>query len=306
MKILIFGGRGYMGRQFLRIYPDALLPSADIADHRAVADALERERPDVVINAAGRTGVPNVDWCEDHKLETLRSNVTGPLVLLEECQKRGIYLVHLSSGCIYEGWKKDSKKLKDSKDSEDWNTKYGWTEEDEPNFTGSFYSRTKAWSEKALREFPVLILRLRMPFDGTPHPRNLITKLAKFDRVLDVENSITCLTDFLAATRILIDRHSTGIYNVVNDGAISPYRIAELYREMVDPSFTFERLILGSLAQAIRGKRSNCILSTAKLKGEGIAMRPVEAAVRSALLELKNSSSVRAEVTDMSNICVQC
>jgi dTDP-4-dehydrorhamnose reductase len=41
---------------------------------------LDEVKPDVVINAAGKTGKPNVDWCEDHKEETLRSNDTGPLV----------------------------------------------------------------------------------------------------------------------------------------------------------------------------------------------------------------------------------
>ncbi|MFH0851926.1 MAG: sugar nucleotide-binding protein [Candidatus Peregrinibacteria bacterium] len=212
MRILLFGGRGYLAHKFLSIYPDTILSDADIADPQAVARVLDEARPDVVINTAGKTGVPNVDWCEDHKRETLRSNVTGPLVLLEECAKRGIYWVHLSSGCVYEGD----------------NGGKGYTEEDGPNFTGSFYSRTKAWSEKTLREFPVLILRLRMPFDGVLHPRNLISKLAKFERVLDVENSITCLTDFLAAARLLINRRATGVYNIVNEEAISPYRIMEL------------------------------------------------------------------------------
>ena len=60
-------------------------------------------RPEVVINCAGKTGRPNVDWCDAHPDETLRVNVTGAITLLEECRRLGIYLVHLSSGCIYEG-----------------------------------------------------------------------------------------------------------------------------------------------------------------------------------------------------------
>lgn len=283
MKVLLFGGRGYMGQKFLSVYPDAVMADADIADPHAVAEAINTFRPDVVINTAGKTGVPNVDWCEDHKLETLRSNVTGPLVLLEECAKRGIYWVHLGSGCVYEGD----------------NGGRGYAEDDEPNFTGSFYSRSKAMADRALRECcasidgrgGVLILRLRMPFDGTEHPRNLITKLRKFSRVLNVPNSITAIPDFLAAARMLIERRRTGIYHVVNDGAISPYRIMELYREIVDDAHTFEQLLLGSLPQVVRAGRSNCILSIQKLKGEGIAIRPVEEAVREALFEMKHSAS---------------
>ena len=49
---------------------------------------VEEVTPDVVINCAGKTGRPNVDWCEDHKEETVRANVTGPLILLDECRKQ--------------------------------------------------------------------------------------------------------------------------------------------------------------------------------------------------------------------------
>ena len=54
MKVLIFGAKGYMGQYFLTLYPDAATPSLDIADSRAVADVLDTEKPDVVINCAGK------------------------------------------------------------------------------------------------------------------------------------------------------------------------------------------------------------------------------------------------------------
>ncbi len=275
MKTLLFGSRGYLGEQFLRLFPEALAPRVDIADPEAVARVLDAQKPDIVINAAGRTGTPNVDWCEDHKMETLRSNVTGPLVLLEECGKRGIYWVHVSSGCIYQG---------DAGGQ-------GFTEDDPPNFSGSFYARTKAWSEQMLKEFTapsegksgILILRLRMPFEGSDHPRNLLTKLRKYQRVLNVQNSLTFLPDFLEAAKALIERRRTGIYNVVNPGSISPYEIMVMYRQVVDPAHRVERLTLDDLPEVVKAGRSNCILSGAKLEGEGIALQPVKEAVRAAL-----------------------
>ncbi|MFH0770542.1 MAG: sugar nucleotide-binding protein [Candidatus Peregrinibacteria bacterium] len=271
MRVLMFGALGYLGELFLRQYPGAITPPTDIADSGAVADILDREKPDVVINAAGKTGRPNVDWCEDHKEETLRSNVTGPLILFDACAERGIYWMHISSGCIYEGD----------------NGGRGYTEEDTPNFTGSFYSRTKAWSDQMLREFPVLVLRLRMPFDGSQNPRSLLTKLSRYQRVLDVPNSITYLPDFLKAATLLIERRKTGVFNVVNDDAISPYGIMEMYRSIIDPNHAFQRLTLEDLPAVVRVGRSNCILSNGKLKSEGIAMKTVEEAVREALLEMK-------------------
>jgi 3,5-epimerase/4-reductase len=253
----------------LSLYPQAATPLIDIADRVAVAEALERVRPDVVINAAGKTGLPNIDWCEDHKLETLHSNLTGPLVLLEELSRRGIYWVQIASGCIYQG-DKDGR---------------GFSENDPPNFFGSFYSCTKAWLDQMLKDFPVLTLRLRMPFDGTTRERNLFMKLRKYSRVLDVQNSITHVPDFLAAADKLIQRRATGLYNIVNPGSISPFEIMQLYREIVDPEHRFSRL--ADLSEVAKAGRSNCLLSTDKLAREGMYMPAVRDAVVQALKELR-------------------
>lgn len=283
MSTLLFGSRGYLGQHFQSLYPDAIASDVDIADADAVSAELDRVKPEIVINAVGKSGRPNVDWCEDHKQETLRSNVLGPLVLLEECGKRGIYWVHVSSGCIYEG-NRGNRSNKGNRRLE----AEGFTEEDSPNFFGSFYARTKAWADQMLKEFPnVLILRLRMPFDGSGSERNLIMKLRKYPRVLDVPNSITYLPDFFAAAKILIERRRTGIWNIVNPGTISPYAIMEMYREIVDPQHAFERIDLKDLPTVVKAGRSNCILSTKKLEGEGIRLRPVREAVEEALTTLR-------------------
>jgi 3,5-epimerase/4-reductase len=267
MKILVFGAKGFMGGLFLEAFTGSVGSFADIADQSAVRAALQEVKPDVVVNAAGKTGKPNVDWCEDHKEETVRANVTGPLILLEECTKIGARLVHLSSGCIYAGD----------------NGGRGFSEEDAPNFDGSFYARTKAWSDQILKEFPVLLLRIRMPFDGSLHPRTLVGKLAKYSRVLDERNSITYVPDFIDAAKQLIEKGKTGIYNVTNPGTISPYEIMSLYKEVVDPSHSFERLTVVNLGEVVKAGRSNCTLSTARLEGEGIVLRPVEEAVKDAM-----------------------
>jgi dTDP-4-dehydrorhamnose reductase len=269
-RTLIFGGRGYLGGYFRALYPDAAAPDVDVADRAAVAAALERHRPEVVINCAGKTGRPNVDWCETHKAETLRANLTGALVVLEECLARGSYLVHLSSGCIYAGD----------------NGGRGFSEEDAPNFAGSFYSRTKAWSDQAMGDFPALTLRLRMPFDGTASERNLITKLRKYRRVLTEPNSLTYLPDFLAAAAGLIEKRATGLYNVVNEGSLSPYEVMTRYRELLDPGHDFEPLTADRLGEVTAAGRSNCVLSTAKLRAAGLGLRPVGEAVDLALKEL--------------------
>ena len=275
MKVLVFGAKGYLGSQCLTVFPGAIPSVSDIGNTEEVARELDTHKPDIVINAAGKTGRPNIDWCEDHKLETFHSNVTGPLVLLKECADRGIYWMHLGSGCIYQG-EQGGK---------------GFTEEDTPNFVGSFYSRTKAWSDQMLKEFTeptngkggILVLRLRMPFDGTAGERSLISKLAKYSRVLDVKNSMTYLPDMFDTAKKLVAKRKTGLFNMVNPGMMSPYDVMVLYKEQVDPSHQFERLTLEDLPEVAKAARSNCKLSTEKLEKEGIKLRPIQEVMAEAI-----------------------
>lgn len=273
MRVLVTGARGYLGQHFVDLYPGAIASTVDIADPVAVRAEIERHRPDVVINCAGKTGRPNIDWCEDHKEETVRVNVTGPLVLLEACRTAGVYFVHLGSGCTYAGTREPG----------------GYTEEDPPNYTGSFYSKTKIWSEQVLADFPVLQLRLRMPFDGSRSPRSLLQKVIRYSRVLDAENSVTYLPDFLAAATQLIERRRTGIYNMVNTGTLSPYRAMLLYRELVDPMHRCERLAPEQIGEVAKAGRSNCVLSNAKLLAEGISMQTVDVCLHEAFAQLKRA-----------------
>jgi 3,5-epimerase/4-reductase len=269
-RVLILGGRGYLGQAFGGIYPWADTPNTDVADPVLVREAIQKYRPEVVINCAGRCGSPNIDWCEDHKLETIRSNLLGPLVLLQECARAGAYLVHLSSGCIYSGD----------------NGGQGFSEDDPPNFAGSFYSRSKTWADQALREFPALLLRLRMPFDDSTSDRNLIMKLRRYQRVLTAPNSLTCLPDFLRAAQRLIENRAVGIFNVANPGLISPYEVMELYQGIVDPSHAFEPLEAEKMGEVARAGRSNCALDTTRLENEGIFLPLVRDAVEEALRSL--------------------
>jgi dTDP-4-dehydrorhamnose reductase len=278
-RVLIFGWRGYLGRLFLSACPGALTTDADIADPCAVDHALRKTDPDVVINCAGRPGRPNVDWCEEHREETLCANVTGPLVLAGECLRRGVYLVQLGSGCLYQGDKGGE----------------GFSEDDPPNFTGSFYARTKAWAEQALREFPVLILRPRMPFDGSGSPRCLLSKLSGYRRVLTTRNSLTHLPDFLQVAKALIAQRATGVYNVVNEGALSPFEIMQLYRQLVEPTHVCEPLAPEQLGQVAHAGRSSCLLNTEKLARAGIRLPPVREAAEAALRRLKQVLASRGE-----------
>jgi dTDP-4-dehydrorhamnose reductase len=257
-RALVFGA-GWIGTQLAERIPDAALSTVDVADEAAVAREMARVRPDRVVNAAGKTGKPNVDACEADPAGTERSNVRGPVVLAEACRRAGAHLTHLSSGCIYQGDRGGE----------------GWREEDPPNFDGSLYARTKARAEALLRPFGALQLRLRMPVSSTPHPRNLLTKLLGFPAVVSVPNSITVLDDAWPTILALVERRATGVWNVVNEGVERHDELLALYRDRVDPSVRVVVVPAETLRARLRVPRSDCVLSTAKLRAAGLALPPL-------------------------------
>ena len=278
-SVLIFGGNGYFAQAFKKHMPSAQRTLEDITDPVKVRTVLDTCKPTVVLNCAGKTGKPNVDWCETHQEETWRSNVLGPLCLAEACAERNIILAQISSGCIYEGD----------------NAGKGFGEEDPPNFFGSYYSRSKIAAEKELASYNnILLVRPRMPIDPVPGPRNFITKINKYQKVISVPNSMSIIDDFVRATQVLIQQRKTGTYNVVNPGVITHQEILDMYRAIVDPNFTYTLMTLEELHQQTAAKRSNCVLSTKKLQEEGIHLPEIHAAVEQALQaykeQYKNSS----------------
>lgn len=73
--------------------------SCRMEDSAKMNEVFDQFRPTHVINCAGKTGRPNVDWCEDHRIETVRSNVIGTLMLAELCNERGVHLTNMATGC---------------------------------------------------------------------------------------------------------------------------------------------------------------------------------------------------------------
>jgi dTDP-4-dehydrorhamnose reductase len=199
-----------------------------------------------IINATGFTGVPNVDACEVFKQDTINGNVLYPL-FLEQTEKCPI--VHISSGCVYTGYDKQ------------------YTEEDEPNFNfsnGSFYSGSKALEQKLLELYmhKSYLLRIRMPFSDDHNPKNLFSKLARYDKLIDYENSLSYVPDVAKVAVEFANNHKTiskGLYNVCNPGSITTKRLAELLG-FNKPWFTKEEF-----SNAVIAPRSNCVLNVDKL-----------------------------------------
>jgi len=274
MAYLVFGGKtGWIGQQIVHILEsqgkEVHCAVSRLENRTDIERELDRINPKYIFNCAGMTGRPNVDWCEDHKQETIRSNVLGTLNLVDIASQRGIHVTNYATGCVYEYDEKHPM-----------GSGIGFKEEEPPNFKGSFYSETKIMVEKLLVNYPnVLTLRVRMPLSDEVHPRNFITKITRYEKVVNIPNSMTNLPELLPISVDMTNRDLHGIWNFTNPGAISHNEILELYRQYVDPNFTWKNFSLEEQAKILKAGRSNNLLDTRKLENLYPNIKPIKEAV---------------------------
>ena len=278
--IYLLGGSGYVGSAYQALLARRGLPfrnvrraDFDYTDRVKLTELLRREKPAFLINAAGYTGKPNVDACELHKSECLMGNAVLPGTIARACADAGVPWGHVSSGCIFTGKRADGA---------------GFTESDPPNFTFrtdncSFYSGTKALGEETLAGAPDLFIwRLRIPFNEVDNARNYLSKLMRYSTLLDAENSISQLDEFVAATLACWEKRAPfGTYNVTNPGHVTTREVVGLIKKtrVSDKKFLFFADEAEFMRTAAKTPRSNCVMDSRKLAATGIRLTEVHEAV---------------------------
>jgi len=205
-----------------------------------------------IVNCSGFTGRPNVDEGELKKKECWDLNVVIPLNISNTCKQLGIKYIHISSGCIYSGYDKV------------------WTELDEPNFglfdQSSTYSKSKHAFE-TLSDYGCIV-RVRMPFCNNYNPRSFLTKIHKYDQLINFKNSKTYIPDLCRFIEYLInnkvDLSAVNTINFVNPQALDTMQVTDLMSAngLDNPKWAYvDPKLLNMLAP-----RSNCVLSISKLK----------------------------------------
>ncbi len=282
--VVLLGATGYVGQAFARhlenLGVQLACPTRSETDYTCPSTLrrfLEQARPEFLINAAGYTGKPNVDACEIHKTACLQGNATFPGNLRTVCEDLDLPWGHVSSGCIYTGRREDGA---------------GFREDDPPNFSFrqdncSWYSGTKALGEEILAgASKCYVWRLRIPFDHRNSPRNYLTKLMSYDRLLEAENSISHLDEFVQATWQTWEKQTPfGIYNITNPGHVTTRQVAHWIQQrgICNKDFQFFDSEEQFLSEAAQTPRSNCVMDSSKLQAADIHMTPIEQAVKDAL-----------------------
>ena len=306
MKILVYGSKGWIGSQFLKIANkyNILIGESRLDNIEAVKSELSDKNPTHIFCFVGRTHgkidnkiYTTIDYLEQKgKLaDNIRDNLFSPVTLAKLCENENIHLTYLGTGCIF----------KFDNDHPYEEEKNGFIESSKPNFFGSGYSIVKGFTDQMMSLFSnVLNLRIRMPITGEPNPRNFITKITTYEKICSIKNSMTVLPELLPLAFELAKQSYTGTLNFTNPGLISHNEILEMYKEIVDPEFKWENFTEEEQAKILAADRSNNFLDTSKLESLFPNVKNIKDSVRDMLEEYKNyeiSKKQKHIATDFKN-----
>ena len=139
----------------------------------------------------------------------------------------------------------------------------------------------------------VYVWRLRIPFNEVDNPRNYLTKLMRYPRLLEATNSISQLEEFVAATFACWEKRIPfSTYNVTNPGQVTTREVVALIKKSgVHPKdYEFFASEADFMKLAAKTPRSNCVMDSSKLAATGIHLTEVHAAVELALRHWKKSA----------------
>ena len=241
----------------------------DVIDPDSIYELLvELPRGSAVINTVAKI---NLEWCEENRGAAQLVNFVGAQNVLRACRALDLHLVHLSSGCIFDGGK--SRRV--------------YSEADIPT-PACVYARTKAEADLWLlaQGYPKLtIARPRQLFSAVPNPTNMITKFSAMSegRFIQEPQSATCIEDLGSMLSHLINGQHYGVFNCVNTGTITPWDMATVIRYELAPKLKVEAIDYDEYVSSLKVRRVNTLLSSARLEQTGFFARDVKDAFRWAI-----------------------
>jgi dTDP-4-dehydrorhamnose reductase len=288
MRVVVTGAGGQLGAVLVHEFQPAhevigfTRRELDIADDVAVAAAMDRARPELIVNAAAFT---DVDASEERPIDALNANAFGVRALARAARRHGAAIVHYSTDFVFDG-----------------TASHPYTEDDPPN-PRSTYAMSKLLGEWfALDASRAYVLRVESLFGGVaggPKPRGSVasivdTLLAGGSPKVFVDRTVTptYALDAARATRQLVEAAAPhGIYHCVNSGTCTWFEFAREVAHQLGLHATFTPVRMSEVA--MRAARPQyCALSNAKLRSVGIEMPPWRDAVSRFL------QHVRREIAD--------
>ena len=292
MKVLIYGSRAWIGGKVLKHFRDENIEIIEGTSRVDNVQMLEEEiiniQPTHIISTIGRThGTYNgkdygtIDYLEQPGMlkDNIRDNLFAPMLLALLSKKHNYHFTYLSTGCIY---------------TYDENHPYeeevhGFKEYEIPNFFGSGYSTVKGFTDQLMNMFDdsVLSCRIRMPITSEKdNARNFIYKITHYEKICSIKNSMSVLDELIPIMCDAIKRNIVGPINFTNPGLISHNEILEMYKEIVDPDFTWNNFTIEEQNAILDSGRSNNYLDTSRLEAYYPDVKNIKESVRDILIKM--------------------
>jgi 3,5-epimerase/4-reductase len=294
---LLYGGNGWIGS---KVYDLLVCMNLKVVKSKCRADDYKSVEAEIssfeglthVMSFIGRTHgvyegetISTIDYLEKpgKLVENLKDNLYGPILLSSICKKYGKHFTYLGTGCIFDY---DDNHLYGEEIT-------GFKESDQPNFFGSSYSIVKGYTDKLMHELfndDVLNIRIRMPITSEIISRNFITKITNYKKICSIPNSMTVLDNLLPVMIQYALSNRKGTINLTNPGLISHNEILQMYKEIVDPDFTWENFSIDEQNNILASKRSNNCLDTTTLETDNINnIKHIKEAVKDVLVCMKEN-----------------
>ena len=266
-RVLLIGGSGQLGTAIQRRWSDCEIvapPRAELAieQNALLGNALERIRPDVLVNAAA---FADVDRCETEPLPAFQVNAIAVGAAARIARDAGAVFLTISTDYVFDG-----------------RTDSPYTEADTPRPL-SVYGVSKLAGEGLVesaggRAFVVRTCGLYGAATSASSRRPFIERILSAHRdghpipvVADVFASPTFAGDLADALERLIDSEAYGLYHGVNAGPVSWYDFAREAIRQAGVDVTIQPIPAQQWKAAVIRPRFSA-LSNAKLAALGIAM----------------------------------
>jgi dTDP-glucose 4,6-dehydratase/UDP-glucose 4,6-dehydratase len=302
-NLLIYGSRGWIGGQFINILiahnVNYTIGKSRVDNLNDLTNEINCVSPTHVVSFIGRTHgkigdkeYQTIDYLEqDGKLfDNVRDNLYGPLNIATICKEKDIHYTYLGTGCIF---KYD--------DDHPYGCEInGFTHDDDPNFFGSSYSIVKGFTDKIMKSFNnVLNVRIRMPITDEENKRNFITKIVNYDKICSVPNSMTVLPDLLPVVLDLIQKNHVGTVNLTNPGLISHNDILLMYKNIVDPDFSWKNFTQDEQRSILDADRSNNYLDTTFIENNYPHIQNIRSSVENCMISYKKSIIINKDMINL-------
>ena len=204
----------------------------DITDETRLLQAINKAKPNYIINAAALT---NVDYCETHQLECDAVNVKAVKTLIKGAQLSQAHLIHISTDFVFDG------------------TKGNYKEEDATNPL-NYYGLSKLKSENLFKEvdIPFTILRTILVFGYVPELKQqnillwLLDKMKNKIALTMVNDQIrtpTYVDDLAKACLLSIKTKSYGLYHISGTDLMDMFELSN----RVAKTFKFNQKLISAI-----------------------------------------------------------